>query len=93
MIDTILKKSVSDPHLARLAEEARDNAEVYLLAKKRQKGCDGMGEAATLEEEFMNALDELIRYCIESKYLPGNINFDPDILAQEIIGSKGEKTA
>ena len=44
MIDAILKKSVSDPHLARLAEEARDNAEVYLLAKKRQKGCDGMGE-------------------------------------------------
>ena len=49
-----------------------------------------MGEAATLKEEFMNALDELIRYCIESKYLTGNINYDPDILAQEITGSQDE---
>lgn len=34
MIDAILKKSVSDPHLARLAEEARDNAEVGLRHKR-----------------------------------------------------------
>ncbi len=27
--------------------------ELYLLAKQRQKGCDGMGEVATLKDELI----------------------------------------
>ncbi len=44
MLKPILETSKKDYKLHRLLEKAQEYAEVYLLAKKRQKGCDGMGE-------------------------------------------------
>ena len=92
MIDIILKKSAKDARLAGLLDEAREYAEIYLMAKHRQKGCDGMGETVTLKEEYLNALDKLIKYCIEHEYLTGDSNnYDPDIPAKKILRSKDER--
>jgi len=38
---------VPDAHLASLLGRVSEYAEIYLLAKQRQKGGDEMGEAAT----------------------------------------------
>ena len=91
MIDTILKKSVADPNLVHLLDNTREYAEIYLMAKNRQKGCDGMGEAATLKEEFRDALENLIEYCVEHDYLPVNTKADYDILAREILRNAHER--
>ncbi|MBU4319618.1 MAG: hypothetical protein L6246_06200 [Thermodesulfovibrionales bacterium] len=47
MIDDILIVLKSDAQCARLLEKAQEYAEIYLLAKQRQKGGDEMGEVAT----------------------------------------------
>ena len=54
-----LKKD--DTHLARLFDKVREYAELYLIAKQRQKGCDGMGEVATLKDEFIYSLNEMMQ--------------------------------
>ena len=84
MIDDILKASKSDAQLVRLLEKVREYTQVYLLAKQRQKGCDEMGEVATLKDEFRGVLDELIDYCKEKRYLPEDISFDINSVAKEI---------
>ncbi len=47
MINDIFNASKSDGRLAALVEEAREYAQIYLLAKQRHKGCDGTGELVT----------------------------------------------
>jgi len=84
MIDDILKASKSDAQLVRRLEKVREYTQVYLLAKQRQKGCDEMGEVATLKDEFRGVLDELIDYCKEKRYLPEDISFDINSVAKEI---------
>ena len=84
MIDDILKASKSDAQLVRLLEKVREYTLVYLLAKQRQKGCDEMGEVATLKDEFRGVLDELIDYCKEKRYLTEDISFDINSVAKEI---------
>jgi len=54
-----LKKD--DTHLTRLSEKVREYAQLYLIAKQRQKGCDGMGEVATLKDEFIYSLNEMMQ--------------------------------
>ena len=51
MFNTIQQASKPDAQLARFLDEAREYASVYVLARQRQKGCDGMGELATMKEE------------------------------------------
>jgi hypothetical protein len=63
MIETIIKTSESDVNLAALVEEARECAQIYILAKQRHKGCDGTGELMTLREEFKDTVDKIVRYC------------------------------
>ncbi|MFZ3121959.1 MAG: hypothetical protein WA104_01120 [Thermodesulfovibrionales bacterium] len=46
-IEEICGYSVSDAHLASLLSRVSEYAEIYLLAKQRQKGGDEMGEVAT----------------------------------------------
>lgn len=53
----------ADPVVSRLYEDAAENARAYLLARERQKGCDGMGMMTTMKEEFMCALDALLKRC------------------------------
>ena len=77
-----LKKD--DTHLTRLFERVREYAELYLIAKQRQKGCDGMGEVATLKDEFVYSMDKLILHCKEKGYLSGDIPYEIDSIALEI---------
>jgi hypothetical protein len=85
MIETIVKTSKSDRHLAVLVEDAREYAQIYLLAKKRHKGCDGTGELMTLKEEFKDTVDTMIRYCEEKKHLSGVYDYDPDSIADALV--------
>lgn len=84
IIETIEKSVQHDEQLARLFERVREYAELYLIAKQRQKGCDGMGEVATLKDELMYLTNEMILYCKERKYLSGDVSYDIDGIADDI---------
>ena len=83
-IETIQKFVSNDAQLSRLFERVRENAELYLLAKQRQKGCDGMGEVATLKDEFIYSLNGIIRHCKEKGYLRDDFSYDIDLIAHDI---------
>lgn len=51
MIRKIRAESKSDPELKRLLDNAGECAEMYLLARKTQTGCDGTGEVVTMTWE------------------------------------------
>lgn len=84
ILETIQKSIQSDAELARLFERVRENAELYLIAKQRQKGCDGMGEVATLKDECIYSLNGIIQYCKEKGYLSGDVSYDIDSIARDI---------
>ena len=84
IFETIQKFVQNDAQLARLFERVREYAELYLIAKQRQKGCDGMGEVATLKDEFVYSMDKLILHCKEKGYLSGDIPYEIDSIALEI---------
>jgi len=85
MIETIIKTSKSDRHLAALVEDSREYAQIYLLAKQRHKGCNGTGELMTLREEFKDTLDKMVRYCNEKNHLSGACAYDPDSAADALL--------
>ncbi len=85
MLKTILKASLSDQRLSAIVEEVREYASVYVLARQRQKGCDGMGELATMKEEFRDVVDKAIQYCKEKKYISEAVGYDIDTIADEIV--------
>lgn len=85
MIRNILDASRSDAGLAGLLGDAVEYAQVYLLAKQRQKGCDGMGELVTMKEEFRDIVDKVIQYCKEKKYIAEDVSYDIDSIADEIV--------
>jgi len=85
MIDTILQASKSDASLATLLDEAREYAQVYLLAKQRHKGCSGTGELMTLKEEFKDTVDKMVRHCKENGYLSGACAYDSDSVAEVLV--------
>lgn len=84
VIAHILEASDADPGLSDLLGDAREYAQIYVLARQRQKGCDGMGELATIKEEFRDALDKVMHYCLEKKYLAEDISYDIDLIADEL---------
>jgi len=86
MIKKILHNSSSDVELSKLLSVAMEYAEIYLLAKKRQKGCDGMGELTTIKEEFRDAVEKVIKYCKEKDYPSGDSFYDIDSAARELSG-------
>lgn len=90
IIETIQKFVSKDEQLARLYERVREYAELYLIAKQRQKGCDGMGEVATLKDEFSYSLNGIIQYCMEKGYLSGVVSYDIDTIAREIMEIKSD---
>lgn len=73
-----------DAELARIFERVRENAELYLIAKQRQKGCDGMGEVATLKDEFIYSLNGMIRHCKEKGYLSEDVAYETDSFLRDI---------
>jgi hypothetical protein len=81
MMNVILNASRSDGRLAALLDEAREYAQIYLLAKQRHKGCSGTGELMTLKEEFKDTVDRMVRYGREKKHLSGACEYDPDSIA------------
>jgi hypothetical protein len=83
-IETIQKVIQNDAQLARLFERVLENAELYLIAKQRQKGCDGMGEVATLKDEFIYSMNGVIQYCKEKEYLRDDVSYDIDLIASDI---------
>ena len=84
MFNIIQQATKSDIQLAKLLAEAREFAQVYVLARHRQKGCDGMGELATMKEEFRDVVDKVIQYSQEKKYISQNISYDIDSVADEL---------
>jgi hypothetical protein len=90
IIETIQNSVQSDTQLARLFERVREYAELYLVAKQRQKGCDGMGEVATLKDEFVYSLNGMIRHCKEKGYLRDDISYDIDLIARAICEMQSE---
>lgn len=85
MIRKIRAESKSDPELKRLLDNAGECAEMYLLARKTQTGCDGMGELVTMKEEFRDCMDNVIQYYKEKKYISEDISYDIDSIADEIV--------
>lgn len=77
-----------DACLAGLFDKAQEYADLYLIVKQRQKGCDGMGEVATLKDEFIYSLNGMIRYCREKGYVSDEITYEIDSIALEIKGIK-----
>ncbi len=88
MINSIWKKSGSDAELLRLLKTAREFGDIYLLARKRQKGCDGMGELAMIKEEFREAVDDLINYCKGKEYLASDFQYDLDTVADTLVAKQ-----
>ncbi len=88
--ETIQEFVQKDAQLARLFEKAKEYAELYIIAKQRQKGCDGMGEVATLKDEFMHSLNEMIRFCKAKDYLLGDVSYDIDLIAHDICEIQSE---
>jgi hypothetical protein len=85
VIETVQKFIPNDVQLLRLLERVQEYAELYLLAKQRQKGCDGMGEVATLKDEFSYSMDRMIRHCREKGYISGDARHDTDSIAMDIV--------
>ena len=83
-IEKIFGYSKADEHLAKLLVRAAEYAEIYLLAKRRQKGCDGMGELAMAKEDFKDSVDDLINYCKRQGYLAADVQCDIDAVADEL---------
>lgn len=84
MTETIFKASKSDSQLAGLMDEVKEFAHIYVLAGQRQKGCNGMGELATIKEEFRDVVDKVIQYCKEKKYISEVMSYDIDAFVDEI---------
>ena len=88
MMKRILDASASDQRLSAILGEVREYAQVYLLARQRQKGCDGMGELATMKEELRDVVDKVIQYSKGRKYISQDISYDIDSIADEIVKSQ-----
>src|SRR4030042_4651371 len=81
IIETIQNFVPNDVQLAQLFDNVQEYAQLYLLAKQLQKGCDGMGEVATLRDEFVFILEGMIKYCQEKGYLTGDVSFNVDSIS------------
>ena len=84
IIETIQKFVPNDTQLARLFDKVREYAELYLIAKQRQKGCDGMGEVATLKDEFIYSMDKIILHCKAKKYISEDASYEIDSIVRDI---------
>ena len=81
----ILEVSATDRRLSAILGELQEYAQVYVLARQRQKGCAGMGELMTLKEEFRDVVDKVIQYSQGKKYISEVIPYDIDSVADEIV--------
>lgn len=89
-LGTINQLINNDLELANLFERVKEYAELYLIAKQRQKGCDGMGEVSTLKDELVYLMNKIISYCQEKEYISEYITYDIDSISREIMNIKNE---
>jgi hypothetical protein len=83
MIDSITKMAEFDPCLGRLYAEAKEYAQLYLFAKKRHRGCDGLGEVNNLKDEFSAVLGKIAEYCKEKGIACDLASFDRDTVLED----------
>ena len=84
-LDAVKSRARLDERLSALFNQSVEYAQIYILARQRQKGCDGMGELATMKEEFRDVVDKVIQYCKERKIISEIISYDIDLIADEIV--------
>lgn len=85
LIEEIIRFASEDEYLANLLNQMREFAQLYLLAKQRQRGCDGMGEVATLKDDLKCIIEKMINYCKKQGYILEDIVYDIDSIADEIV--------
>ncbi len=84
IVKSVAENAAVDPELLKLLRAAKEYALVYLLAKKRHKGCDGMGEVAMAQEEFRDSLWAMTEHCKKKGYLSAEIDCEIDSAANEL---------
>lgn len=83
VIDIISVEAQSDPRLAALYARVGEYLQIYLLAKKRQKGCDGLGEMTNLKDELCTVFVEMLAYCKEKRYLDHTVSYIMEQIIEE----------
>jgi len=89
--DELFQEATADALLAGHVEEVQEYAQLYLLAKERQKGCDGMAQFVALKEEFKDAIDKLFQYCRWKDNLAFHVN-EHDLESLAVTFSKRIRT-
>ncbi len=84
VIDLIRSSARSDEGLARLYGELEEYVRMYSYVKKRQKGCDGLGDLNNLKDELRVVLERLLSYCREKGYLDRTGSYDVNSLIEDI---------
>ena len=59
-----------------------------MLTARRKKGCDGMGDLAMIEEEFKEAVDDLMNYCRDKEGLGVDFQYDLDTVADMLTAEQ-----
>jgi hypothetical protein len=85
MIAKLQDLSKKDENLFSLLEKAREYASVYRFAKERQKGCNGMGEVATLKDEFNSVIKDLLYYASDKGCIPSDTSCDIDEVVRVLL--------
>lgn len=84
MLDEIILAARSDAVLAGLYDKTLEYAQMYLYIKRRQKGCDGLGELNNLKDEVRAACAEMFAYCAGKHILAEAFSYDPELMAEEL---------
>lgn len=85
---SIPKGMAENEAFTRKINNAKDYAKMYLMVKKRQRGCDGMGDFHALKEEFYDAARQVLAYCTD----PVPLNDEAlDLLALELEAMEHEQ--
>jgi hypothetical protein len=92
MFDALQKNACSDVKLTKLFDELQEYAQIYLLAKQQQKGCNGMAQLVALRDEFRDVIEAFFRYCREKEYLDHTLADDLDVLAVLVDQFRRETT-
>jgi hypothetical protein len=91
-IEAIAQAAREDPELADLYRQTCDLATLYLFAKGRQRGCDGMGEVNNLKDEFSIAIGTMVTYCREHAIIIDIGPLATDAVLDELAKTLGAET-